>query len=261
MSEIYPQDLMQYLPILYIAIRLGGVFLCLQFFSSRVVPWAVRGVLILALALVLFPLLKDHLPPVENSVPLLGLYAIREFGVGCLMGFAAQMTVEGFNLAAQFIGFQMGWGSASLMDPQTQSNVSILVPLQGWLALLVFLILDMHYGVLELFVQSYEIIGGSSENFALDPKTALVLITAVGKVFVIAVQMAAPFTLVILLVNMAMGMVARLLPQMNVMLMSFPVTITVTLVVMYFLTPDLLNYVENRMGDISADVVRILKSV
>ena len=82
-----------------------------------------------------------------------------------------------------------------------------------------------------------------------------------GDLFVVAVRMAAPFTLLALISNLAVGVLNRFIPQMNVMLFSFPVTILLGLITFYFVSPELLNFVENLMSEASDRTVNLLRKL
>jgi len=261
MKELYPNDLMQYLNVLQVFLRLLGLFLLMPGFSHNNIPPRVKILFALVLSLALYPILKDQIGPLPLSLAGLGGVALRESAVGLLMGFAAYVTFEGVALASQFIGTQMGFGAAGIVDPINQSQTSILVALQGWLILMVFFFTDMHHRVLQVFVMSYDVTGHfAHQDFA----TAAVLaefIRITGKLFIMAVQMAAPFTLLIMASNVAVGILSRMLPQMNILLFSFPITILLGLCTIYFLAPDLLAYIENVLYEMLGDMTSMMRIV
>lgn len=259
MSSLYPHSLYSYLDIFLVFLRLGGLFLLVPAFSHQTIPPMVKLVLAFALSLAIYPIVRPFLGGLPNGVSSLIGAVTRETAIGFLMGFAAYITFEAINLSAQFVGYQMGLGTAGLMDPQNQAQVSVVVPLHGWLALMIFLVSDMHHQILGLFVQSFEITRASSlEGFTgMGMLNAFTLIT--GKLFFIAVQMAAPFTLLILAINVAIGVLSRMMPQMNMMLFSFSITILLSFAGLYVVAPELLSYLDTTLGEIGADVLGILK--
>ncbi len=260
MNALYPKDWMSYLSVLQIFLRMLGLFLLMPGFSHNNIPPRVKILFSLVLSLALFPILKSQLAPLPESLAGLGGIALRESAVGLLMGFASYVTFEGVALASQFIGTQMGFGAAGIVDPINQSQTSILVALQGWLILMVFFFTDMHHKVLQLFVMSYDVTAPISHDFATTAVLAE-FIRITGKIFIMAVQMAAPFTLLILATNVAVGVLSRMMPQMNIMLFSFPVTIMLGLCTIYFLAPDMLSYIENVLGEMLGDMSSLMRVV
>jgi flagellar biosynthetic protein FliR len=259
MNSLYPQDWSSYFQILVVFLRGMGLFVIVPVFSHRAVPGRIKTLLALVLSFALYPIVKRYLPAMPGSFEELSLLVLRESAIGVLMGFAAYVTFEAISLGAQFAGYQMGFGSAAIPDPQYQGT-SALVPLQGWLALMVFLFTDMHHQVIQVFVRSFELTAqlGTLRVDGLPFLNALVLLTS--KLFWLAVRIAAPFTVLVLCCNVVIGVLARTIPQMNILLFSFPVTMLLGLCALYFLAPDLLGFLEGVLGDASSDMVSLLRS-
>jgi flagellar biosynthesis protein FliR len=262
MNQLYPQDASSYLSILIIFLRLLGLFLLVPGFSHQTIPNSVKMALALSLSLALYPMLSPVLPHVTNSLGDLALIAIRESAIGFLMGFAAYLTFEGIALGAQFVGYQMGFGTAGIIDPQNQAQVSILVPLHGWLMLMMFFLTDMHHNLLKLFVMSFEVTKGYlGTDVIVSPQLFQTFLGLTTKLFILAIQMAAPFTLLILCCNVAVGVLSRLLPQMNILLFSFPITILLGFCGLYILAPDLLSHFELVLQGMTDDVINVLRTI
>ncbi len=261
MTDLYPRNWMEYLNILQIFLRMMGLFLLLPGFSQDNIPPRVKILFSLVLSLALYPMLKHNIAPLPESLGGLAGIALRESCIGLLMGFASYVTFQGVALAAQFIGTQMGFGAAGLVDPINQSQTSILVALQGWLILMVFFFTDMHHRVLQLFVMSFDVTHQIPVHAFATSEVLTEFIRITGKIFIMAVQMAAPFTLLILATNVAVGILARMLPQMNILLFSFPITILLGLCAIYLVAPEMLYYMENVLSEMLGDMVSMMKMV
>jgi flagellar biosynthetic protein FliR len=259
MATLYPQNWLEYLGIVAVFLRLLGLLLLMPVLSHKTIPAPVKIFISLSLAFALHPIVRPYMDPIPMTPGGITLYVIRETAVGFLMGFASYLTFEAIHLSAQFIGTQMGFGTAGLLDPHSQTQASLLVPLYGWLALLAFLMTDMHHNMFKLFVVSFQATKHVSDSFLTGAPLAALLISMCGKLFVTAVQMAAPFTFLFLGVNVALGVLARLLPQMNVLLFSFPITIMAGLGGMYLLAPEMLASMESMMGDMTGDLMNLLR--
>lgn len=260
MNALYPQNWTAYFQILIVFVRGLGLFLLVPVFSHRAVPARVKTLLALTISFALYPMVQVYLPKLPGTLEELMLLVLRESAIGWLMGFAAYITFEAISMGAQFAGQQMGFSSAVIPDPQYQGT-SALVPLQSWLAIMVFLYADMHHQLIAVFVKSFELTS-TINHVQMDTQrflNALILLTS--KLFWLAVQIAAPFTLLVLCCNAVIGVLARLMPQMNVLLFSFPVTMLLGLAALYLLAPDLLQVIENSLGDVSGDVITMLKSI
>ncbi len=261
MSALFPNDWRVYLSVLAVFLRLLGLFILVPGFSHQTIPSSVKLLLALVISLAIYPVVRHAVPPVPLHIGGMAVYALRESLIGFLMGFVAYLTFEAIHLAAHFMGYQMGFGAASLFDPVTQASVSVLVPLAGWLALMVFLFMDMHHYLLSLFVQSFDVTRGA--DFArLTGKGVITLLTdGTSRLFVIAIKIAAPFTFLVLASNVATGILSRLLPQMQMVLFVFPVTIFLGVCSLYLFAPEMLEYFEELMDQMGQDLVLLLRTI
>lgn len=261
MTSLYPTHWAAYLDVLLVFFRFLGLFLLVPVFSHNAVPAPVRLLIALSLSLAIYPVVRPFLGGVPEGLGAFVGGAIRETAIGFLMGFTAYLTFEAIGLAAQFVGYQMGLGTVSLMDPQSNAQVSIWVPLHTWLTLMIFLIGDMHHHLLFLLTSSFEITRAITPVGFTGTGVLNVLLMTTGKLFWIAVQMAAPFTLLILAVNVMVGVLSRLMPQMNIILFSFSITILLGFATMYLVAPEMLSFLDGTLGEMSADVAGVLKAL
>ncbi len=259
MSIYFPQDWTVLLRIVTVFFRLLGLFIFVPFFSHHTIPNRMRLMLAIALTFALFPLVEKYVAPLPPGVGGLALVVLRESVIGLLLGFTAYLTFESIHLGAQFIGYQMGFGAAGVLDPSHSKEMSVMVPLQGWLALMVFLMADMHHQMIGIFVRSFETTAIMHHDFGTSLPLLNLIVAKAGGLFLLAIQMAAPFSLVILACNVLMGVLARLLPQMNVLLFSFPVTILFGIAALYIVAPEMLDFFEDRLGGMSADMMEMLR--
>jgi flagellar biosynthetic protein FliR len=259
MSALYPSHWMEYLNVAQIFLRLMGFFVLMPAFSNDIVPGKAKLLIGLSLSLALYPILHRWLPPIPETLEGLAALALRETAVGLIMGLAGYITFEGISLSGQFLSTQMGFGAAGMIDPMNHTQTSSLVVLEGWLVLMVFFFTDMHHVVLGMFVSSFEVTARLGEIDFTNQLMMNEFMRISAKLFMLAVQMAAPFTLLMLTTNLAIGVLSRLLPQLNIILFSFPITITLGFLSLYLLAPDLLNYLENVLGNMTADIAGVLK--
>ena len=261
MTALYPQDWHAYLQVSLVFLRLMGFFLLLPGFSHEAIPSTVKILLGLSLSLAFYPIVQSYLPAFPDTWSGIVAAVLRETTLGLLMGFSAYVTFEAINLAAQFVGYQIGFGTASLVDPQNQSSVSIFVPLHSWIALMIFFFSNMHYDMIRLFVLSFQITHRMQDTLLQNVNLLNYIVALTAKLFVLAVQMAAPFTVLVLSSNVAVGILSRMMPQMNVILFTFPITILLGFATLYLLAPDLMEYLNNVLGLMSSDVMGMLKTL
>ncbi|GAG67536.1 unnamed protein product [marine sediment metagenome] len=157
MASLYPDSWDSYLNIFTVFLRVLGLFVMVPGFSHKSIPMQFKVIFALGMSLAVYPIVAPYLPPVPETLGGLVLLSLRETIIGLLMGMIAYITFEAIHLGAQFIGYQIGMGTAGLIDPVNSSSVSPLVPLHGWIALILFFVLDMHHSLLLVFFTSFEV--------------------------------------------------------------------------------------------------------
>lgn len=248
MNALYSLDATSILSVLFVFFRALGLMFMTPVFSHVAIPWAVRAALGLSLSVAIYPIVQRTLPTLGVDLQTYFFQGMFEIAIGALMGFAGAITFEGILMAAQFAGVQLGLGTAALQDP-TFHNASVLVPLQSVVLWVLFFLLDMHHQVLAIFVQSFEVTRQIHIDSLLGPQFLVTLIAVTAKLFTLAVQAAAPLTALSLAAQAAFAILARFVPQMNVMIFSFPITIALLFLVLYLTANEFFSFCEWSFGE------------
>jgi flagellar biosynthetic protein FliR len=225
MSVIVPMDVVVGFGL--VLTRMLGVFLFAPVFGHSVVPVRVR--LGLSVAVAWFTAVQIELGPFALDASL-AFAVVREATIGLAIGFAASLVFSGFALMAELAAIQGGLGAANAIDPASGANSVVLTSLVGSVALLVFLTIGAHHELLRASVLSFELLppaGSGPAPAGLGGVAALG-----GGVFAVAVRLAAPFTAVMLVTNLAVGMLGRAIPQLNLMSLQLPAQIAITLLLL-----------------------------
>jgi flagellar biosynthetic protein FliR len=209
---------------LFVFLRLGAMIAVIPIFGDRPVLLRVRAGLSLLVAFLVFPSV-DPAPvrlAAENGV-VLAVSMAAEVLVGVILGFAVRCVFAGIQYAGEIVGLQMGLSVASVIDPVTSSQESIVAEFQYLMALVIFLVADGHHALFLAVSESFRVIPLGAVHF---PGTLVqVIFEWTRGVFVIAVKIGAPVMAVLIFTNVALGIVARTVPQINVFLMGFPLQI------------------------------------
>lgn len=209
--------------------RVGAMVAALPLFGSAQVPAQVRLGFALLLALLVFPLVQPNLPAAELPALGLGVVLAQEVLLGAMVGLIARMVFTAVQMGGAVVGYQMGFAAANVFDPQTQSQNSLISQFQNTLALLVFLALDAHYLFLEAMVRSFKLLPPGQLN--LGGEAVPFLMGLAGNMFSLGVQLSAPILAVLLVSAFILGILARIFPQLNVLMLSFPINIGVAFLV------------------------------
>ncbi|HHX02174.1 MAG TPA: flagellar type III secretion system protein FliR [Firmicutes bacterium] len=149
------------------------------------------------------------------------IMVIQEIGVGLLLAFAVTLIFASIQFSGQLVDFPIGFGMATVFDPQSGLQMPVFSQFYTLLATVIFFAVDAHLWILRALCQSYQYLPING-IFALD--FTLEAFAQLGKnLFVIGFQIAAPIIGTILLVDVALGVVTRAVPQLNVFVLGFPI--------------------------------------
>lgn len=221
-------------------VRSFAVVALLPFLGGRSVPFMVKVGMATLLAIMVTPLIHNSLPPLDRLF-VIGIF--REVLIGITIGFVVRLIFAGVEMAGQVTGIQMGFGVATVIDPQTNSQLSVFAQLFNIVAALLFFSLNMYLALIMALKESFDIV--PPYGFTLSPSLLDGFLILTGSIFTLALKIAAPIMVVILLINIALGIVARTVPQMNVFIIGFPITIAGGLVVFLLALPFFTGLVGN----------------
>lgn len=236
------QLLQQFTVFLLIFIRVSAFFVTLPLFSYRTLPAIFR------IGFAFFLAILIHLSLDYPAIAINGQYFLlimKEALVGLLIGFLAYMLMATIQIAGGFIDFQMGFAIANVIDPQTGAQTPIIGQYFYTFALLALLAVNGHHLILDGVFYSYQFIPLDQVGIAFGD---VGLITYVSKtfamIFMIAFQMAIPVVAVLFLVDVALGILARTVPQLNVFVVGFPIKIAVSFLVIFIVFGVIFGLVE-----------------
>jgi flagellar biosynthetic protein FliR len=212
-----------------ILIRVSVLVFLAPIFGSDLIPYLIKVALALMLALILTPLVKVNpgLLPADlwGFVPLI----LGELFIGLSLTLILRLVLEGVQMAGQYIGFQMGFAIVNVINPQTGTQASVLSQFAYILALVIFLAVNGHYIVIKALMQSFDLVPVGRP--LLDSIVFREVSNAMAQMFVIAIKIGAPALVVLFCVKVSMGIVAKTVPQMNVLFVGMPLYIIIGLMV------------------------------
>jgi flagellar biosynthesis protein FliR len=214
----------QVLAVLLVAIRVSAWLAVAPPFSSRAIPSLVKVAIAVAVALPIGPRLSGQAPSPEVFPVVLA--ALFQVVVGLTLGFLAQLLFAAVQAAGELIDLASGFTLATLYDPLSNVSSSMFGRIHQLIAVTLLFATNGHLFLLRGFMASYEV-------FPLYPTSIGTLtqtvVAHVGTFFTSALQIAAPVVVVLFLAELALGLVSRAVPSLNVFAMSFPVKILLTL--------------------------------
>lgn len=216
-------DLNQIYGALAVFLRVGAFIAFMPFIGSPQTPNLVKvGFAVAATAAVYGVLGGAAIAPPSNVLSLV-LAVAREVILGAAMGMSLKLLLAGAQLGGQIAGLQMGFAITNIIDPTSGAQFSVMAQWVNFLALWVFLSIDAHHWIIQAMVESFRLI--PPYQFIAAPKAGMWVSDVTLRMFKLAVQIGAPIIVTLLLTNVILGVLARTVPQVNVYLLSFPLTI------------------------------------
>ncbi|MEA3486383.1 MAG: flagellar biosynthetic protein FliR [Thermodesulfobacteriota bacterium] len=207
-------------------LRVSAIVAVMPILGNRTVPVRVKGGLSIMIAFIIFPFVDIHALPLK-ILPL-SLRMAGEVMVGITMGLAGRLIFAGVQLAGQLAGFQMGFAIVNVFDPITSAQVSIVAQFQYLFAMLIFLAVDGHHLFLYAIAESYRILPPLGFHFSGELTQSIVELSK--DIFIIAIKIGAPVIAALLMTSIGFGLIARTVPQINILIVGFPIKIAVGLI-------------------------------
>lgn len=217
------------IPALLVLSRVGALVMTGPVFGHVLLPLRVRLGIALALTVVVAASVPAPAAMPDTVFGLAGMITL-EIALGGLLGCVAQFVFAGVQIGGQLAGVQMGFGFATLIDPQSHAQTTVVAELQQLLVLFLFLTLDMHHALIAALIQSFKV--APLGVVLLSGPGLMDAAHMAGELFELGLRVAGPILLILLLVNLALGVIARTVPQLNVFVIGFPLNVGVGLFVM-----------------------------
>jgi flagellar biosynthetic protein FliR len=225
--------------------------------GHQAVPAAFKVAVGLFLSFVLFPLISSTATPADVQLLELFVMVLREAFVGLLLGFAAGVVFAGVRYAGELISFDLGFSFANVVDPETGAHTPVVGEMLYLFAAMIFLLLDGHHALLQALRFSYTV--APIGTWSPTGQYAQSLVQLVGSTFVIAVKIAAPVLVTLFLTDIALAILSRLMPQMNIFSVSFPLKIGVGLIVLVAAAPVFFRLLTNILHEFDSSVMELLE--
>jgi flagellar biosynthetic protein FliR len=209
--------------------RIGAILMLMPALGESLIPARMRLSFALAFTLVVFPLLSPSMPAMPQDFVVIAGLVFHELAIGLILGAIARITVMATQVAGSIIAFQTGLSSAMAADPtQTGVQGAIFGSFLSFLGMTLIFATDLHHMALAATYDSYMV-------FPLDAPlmfddAAQLAIRTVSGAFMVGVQMSAPFIVFGLVFNLGAGILARLMPALQVYFVLMPANIFLGLI-------------------------------
>ncbi|HKL18077.1 MAG TPA: flagellar biosynthetic protein FliR [Halalkalibaculum sp.] len=222
-----------------IFVRVSGMIMTAPFFSSKTFPVQIKLFFAVVTTFLLFSVIPSEnvlTSTADSGFLFIGIAIILELLVGVALGLVGQLIFAGLEMAGSLISLKIGLGFANIVDSMTKQQSTIVSSLFGMLAVLVFLSIDGDKVYIKSLVKSFEVIPVNQAKIELAGPFMLEIATYL---FIIGVQITAPFILVLFLLDLSFAIFARIMPQANIMFIALPVKLGIGILLLILVIPYL----------------------
>jgi flagellar biosynthetic protein FliR len=244
---------------LLVFFRLAGVFAFAPVLGHRSLPLAHRAGLAAGVALLLAPVLGPSRSGLGDTWLGLALAVAGEVFLGLAIGLVAAAIVATVRGAGEIIGFHMGLGLAAAYDPAMGQQATELTRFQETLALVLFLAVNGHHVLIQAVAASFRHVPAGSQFVSAG--VAAGLLPLGGKVFRSSLELAAPVVGILFVVNVALALLTRVAPQMNIFAVGIPVALAAGILGLVETLPRFFHVITRLLAGLGADLAAVLRTI
>ncbi len=222
--------------------RTAGLVVSAPIFQGRFIPAPLKMIFSFGFALVVAPFIKSDLDLTAFNFWMAVFTLIQEVLIGLLIGFMVNITFYALQIAGHFFDNSMGFGIVNVIDPNTGTEMPVMGQFNYMVAILIFLAINGHHTMINSLIQSFEII--KPGMFFLKKEAVGIFVKAFADMFFLGFKIGLPIFGTIILVDVALGVIAKLIPQINVFMIGFPVKILLGLLLVVLYIPIYVFLVE-----------------
>jgi flagellar biosynthesis protein FliR len=243
---------------LLIFARIATMIALLPLFGSQQIPLTLKAGLAFFLSVILFPAVTHSaLPAAAATTGLFAFMFIKELFVGIVIGFVASLIFTVVQFAGYLVDVLTGFSFVELVDPFSDTSVSIFGQFNVLVFTIFFFALNGHYFLLLAIQKSFIVIPLLGVHFAEGPLMK-VIVKAVGDVFILGFKFSAPLFVTLFLTQVALAVVARTVPQINVFFVGIPLNIIIAFSVAIIALPGLGVMFKKMVDLMMQDIWRLL---
>lgn len=225
---------------LLIFTRIGTAMMLMPGFGENYISIRIRLLLALLVSLVVHPTLMDGLPDLPASPTALLILLFGEAFIGLFLGSLSRILMAALSIGGMMIATMTGLANALTNDPTAAQQGSIAGSFLSTLALLIIILLDLHHLLLRGVIDSYQLFVPGQPILTGD--ISQMIARVVAKAFLLGFQIASPFIAIGLIFNLGLGLLSRLMPQMQVFFIAIPLQILIGLSILMIALPVIIGW-------------------
>ncbi len=245
--------------VVMIFLRVVSAMSVAPIYSNTAVPIQVRVLLSLVIAYMIFMTLDKTNIHVEISLGWMAVNGIKEVLTGVLMGYMVNFVFYGFSFAASLIGFSIGLSMAQAFNPLDELSDNIIGEIYGFIAIMILFVINGHHYIITGLFYSFKTI--SIGEFSITKSVYDMIIKYSFAIFVIAIKIAAPIMVSFFVVQIAEGIVARMIPQMQVFFVTQPLKIAFGIFILMAALPITVYVMKILLQETESSLLNLIKAI
>jgi len=241
--------------------RMMGLMLTSTFYESDSIINQVKLGLTFFVTAVMFPVVFDNIPEVPQDIVQYGLIAIGEGLIGATIGICITISFSVYQLAGQYFTVQMGLGASEVFDPMSQISLPLMGQYLYLVAIMVFLAIKGPLIIIYELYYSYGLVTIESLTNGVIINSPYGIVGIFSSMFLVALRISLPIVASPLLVSISMGLLAKAAPQMNLLMIGFPISIGVSFAIIILLLPLFVEFVDNYMNETFNSLYLLMKEM
>lgn len=259
-----PTDLLTLLSpkniILFIVIftRLSGMMTSAPLLSTYPIPIQVKTWFMALVAFIMFPIVVAQTGfPTPTSIPELTVILLKEFTIGYITGFVANVVFIGVEISADLISMQMGLTAAQAMNPMTGDTSPILSQAYTILASMIFIGMNAYQWIFSSIYKTFQLIP-PGYGFVINGQITHNFILITSQMFIVGLGIALPIFSVLVITDVLLGFVSKMMPKMNIFMVSMPIKIYLGLILFIMLVSPMSSQIANLIERYANSIIPVL---
>ena len=245
----------QFIQFLLVFARVTGTLTTAPVFGSKVIPVVARIGLSMLLAFFILPVSTFAAGKAPTSLLVLAWWMLLEVLYGLTAGYVAALFFYSVQMAGELIDMQIGFGMINMFDPQFGQQVPLIGNFKFLMAISVFLALQGHHVLIMAMAENFRAVPLGGAIHLADATSFMV--DAVANLFVMALKISLPVLGTVLMTDVALGILARIMPQMNVFVVGITGKLVVGMFMLFLILPFYVSFLEVGFAGIYRDFLRI----
>jgi len=244
---------------LFIFIRVTAVFVTAPLFSNKAFPAMAKIALALVISYLIFTFIDKDSIQLEVTISFIFTNVIKEILTGVILGFSVALLFFAISFAGTIIGFDIGMAMAQVLNPTEETNNNVLGEYLYILAILILILINGHHYIIRSITYSFTIV--PIGMYTLNTEVFDFIVKMGASVFVLAVKIASPILVSFFLVHLAEGIMARVIPQMQVFFVTYPLKIGIGIVMLMVTIPLYVYLIKNLLHSYEDKLYQLIQTM